>query len=213
MKAFETFTGTMMALERANIDTDAIIPKEYLKSIKRTGFGDALFSDWRYENGEGTPEIADFKMNLTPYRNSEILVAGNNFGCGSSREHAVWAVQQFGFKVVIACWQPADDGAQVPGFADIFRSNSGKNGLVLIQLSPEDTQQLAQLADTNTPMQTTVSLEEQTIICHAGGTDTKFSFEFEPALKERLILGLDEIALTMKLEESIAAFEAQQLKF
>lgn len=206
MKAFETFTGTVMALDRANIDTDAIIPKEYLKSVKRTGFGPALFSDWRYENGEGTPEKAEFKLNQDAFRDAEILVAGNNFGCGSSREHAVWAIQQQGFKVVIAASQTTD-GDVIPAFADIFRGNCGKNGLLTIELAPAEVKEIMELADAEAPLKATVSLEAQTVTCHTAAGEKVYSFDYDANLKERLIKGLDEIALTLQYEGDIGSFE------
>lgn len=208
MKAFETFTGTVMALDRANIDTDAIIPKEYLKSVKRTGFGPALFSDWRYENGEGTPEKPEFKLNQDAFRDAEILVAGNNFGCGSSREHAVWAIQQQGFKVVIAASQ-ASEGEVIPAFADIFRNNCGKNGLLTIELSPEQVKEIMEDADADAPLKATVSLEHQTVVCHTSKGEKIYQFAYDVNLKERLIKGLDEIGLTLQHEADIQGFEAE----
>jgi 3-isopropylmalate/(R)-2-methylmalate dehydratase small subunit len=207
MKAFETFTGTVMALDRANIDTDAIIPKEYLKSVKRTGFGPALFSDWRYENGEGSPELADFKMNQPTFRDAEILVAGNNFGCGSSREHAVWAIQQQGFRVVIAASQESD-GETIPAFADIFRNNCGKNGLLTIELAPEQVSEIMAAADAEAPLKATVNLQDQTVTCLTAAGEKTYAFDYDANLKDRMINGLDEISLTLKFEDEIAAFEA-----
>ena len=207
MKAFETFTGTVMGLDRANIDTDAIIPKEYLKSVKRTGFGPALFSDWRYENGEGTPVKPEFKLNQDAFRDAEILVAGNNFGCGSSREHAVWAIQQQGFRVVIASSQESD-GEIIPAFADIFRNNCGKNGLLTIELAPEQVAEIMALSDAEAPLKATVSLEAQTLTCLSAAGEKVYSFEYDINLKERLVKGLDEIALTLQIESDIDAFES-----
>ncbi len=207
MKAFETFTGKVMVLDRANIDTDAIIPKEYLKSIYRTGFGPALFSDWRYENGEGTPLRMDFRLNQEIYAGAEILVAGNNFGCGSSREHAVWAIMQQGFKVVIAS-SAVSDGEVIPAFADIFRNNSGKNGLLTIELPQADVREIMTIADENAPMQATVNLVDQKVICHTPAGDKEYSFNYDQNLKERLVNGLDEIGLTLQHEADIEAFES-----
>jgi len=206
MQAFNTFTGTVMGLDRANIDTDAIIPKEYLKSIARTGFDKALFSDWRYlPDGIDNPE---FKMNQPECRNAEILVTGNNFGCGSSREHAVWAIQQAGFRTVIAPWRDSS-GERIPAFADIFANNSGKNGLLLIELAPEEVAEIIGLADAES-LRATINLEAQTVTCHAAAGDRVFRFDFDPVLKERLLMGLDEIALTLQHEADIAAFENKQ---
>lgn len=207
MKAFKTFTGTVMGLDRANIDTDAIIPKEYLKSVKRTGFGPALFSDWRYENGEGTPVKPEFKLNQDDFRDAEILVAGNNFGCGSSREHAVWAIQQQGFRVVIAASQESD-GEVIPAFADIFRNNCGKNGLLAIELAPEQVQEIMALADAEAPLKATVSLEDQTVTCLTAAGEKVYPFAYDVNLKARMIEGLDEISLTLQFDNDIAAFEA-----
>ena len=197
MEKFETFTGTVCAVDRANIDTDALIPKEYLRSIKRTGFGHALFSDWRY-NADGT-DNPDFILNQPKAKGSSILVGRNNFGCGSSREHAVWAVAQQGFKVVIA---PAE--GEIPAFADIFRNNCAKNGVLTIQLSSEEVDQIFKMAESDEPLEATVNLEEQKVV--VGGVE--FSFDTDPAVKEKLLLGMDDISETLLNEAEISAFEA-----
>jgi 3-isopropylmalate/(R)-2-methylmalate dehydratase small subunit len=186
MEKFETFTGTVCAVDRANIDTDALIPKEYLRSIKRTGFGHALFSDWRY-NADGT-DNPDFILNQPKAKGASILVGRNNFGCGSSREHAGWAVAQQGFRVVIA---PAE--GDIPAFADIFRNNCVKNGVLTIQLSSEEVDQIFKLAESDEPLEATVNLEEQKVV--VGGVE--FSFEIDPAVKEKLLLGMDDISETL----------------
>ena len=196
MEAFKTFTGTVCAVDRANIDTDALIPKEHLKSIKRTGFGPALFSDWRY-NADGS-DNPDFILNRPKAQGASILVGRNNFGCGSSREHAVWAVAQQGFKVVIA---PTE--GDIPGFADIFRNNCAKNGVLTVQLSSEEVDKIFELAEADQPLEATVNLEEQTV---AFG-DTVFHFEIEPAVKEKLLQGLDDIAETLLYRADIESFE------
>jgi 3-isopropylmalate/(R)-2-methylmalate dehydratase small subunit len=196
MEAFKTFTGKVCAVDRANIDTDALIPKEHLKSIKRTGFGSALFADWRY-NADGS-DNADFILNHPKTQGASILVGRNNFGCGSSREHAVWAVAQQGFKVVIA---PIE--GDIPGFADIFRNNCAKNGVLTVQLSSADVDQIFEMAAADGPLQATVNLEEQKI---AFG-DTVFSFEADPGVKDKLLQGLDDIAESLLYEADIAAFE------
>ena len=197
MDKFETFTGTVCAVDRANIDTDALIPKEYLRSIKRTGFGHALFYDWRY-NADGT-DNPDFILNQPKAKGSSILVGRNNFGCGSSREHAVWAVAQQGFKVVIA---PAE--GEIPAFADIFRNNCAKNGVLTIQLSSGEVDQIFKLAESDEPLAATVNLEKQTVV--VGGVE--FSFDIDPAVKEKLLLGMDDISETLLNEAGISAFEA-----
>lgn len=197
MEKFETFTGTVCAVDRANIDTDALIPKEYLKSIQRTGFGHALFSDWRY-NDDGT-ENPEFVLNHPRALGASILVGRNNFGCGSSREHAVWAVAQQGFKVVIA---PTE--GEIPGFADIFRNNCAKNGVLTVQLSSEQVNQIFEMAAADAPLEATVNLEDQKVV--VGGVE--FAFEVDPAVKEKLLLGMDDISESLQYEGDISIFES-----
>ena len=205
MKAFENFRGVILPLDRANVDTDAIIPKQYLKSIKRTGFEDALFSDWRYLP-DGKPDPA-FVLNREEYQNATILLARNNFGCGSSREHAVWAIVQYGFKVVIAPW--AGEGKdRTPGFADIFRNNSVKNGLLTIELSPAEVEKIFSLSGQEPYLEATVHLVDQTVILHAR-EEVSFHFEIDPSIKERFLQGLDDIGMTLKEESSIRDFESR----
>ena len=204
MQPFETYRGRVAVLNRANVDTDQIIPKQFLKSIQRTGFGKSLFFDWRYtETGEVNP---DFELNQPEVEGAGILVTGNNFGCGSSREHAVWAVMQDGFKVVIA---PAvqRDGVVVPGFADIFRNNAVKNGLLTIQLPEGDVQAILERFEAEPGLEATVDLEQQTIALHAAEAKT-IPFEVDPATKDHLLRGLDEVALTLEHDGAIADFEA-----
>ena len=196
MDKFETFKGIICAVDRANIDTDALIPKEHLKSIKRTGFGSALFSDWRY-NDDGSNN-AGFILNQPKTQGASILVGRNNFGCGSSREHAVWAVAQQGFKVVIA---PVE--GDIPGFADIFRNNCAKNGVLTIQLSSEQVDQIFEMSAADEPLQATVNLEEQMIFFK----DVEFAFEVDPTVKEKLLQGLDDIAESLLYEADIDGFE------
>jgi 3-isopropylmalate/(R)-2-methylmalate dehydratase small subunit len=196
MEQFKTFTGTVCAVDRANIDTDALIPKEYLKSIKRTGFGHALFSDWRY-NADGT-DNPDFILNQPKTEGASILIGRTNFGCGSSREHAVWAVAQQGFKVVVA---PTE--GEIPGFADIFCNNCAKNGVLTIQLSSEQVDRIFEMASADAPLEATVNLDEQKLIFG----DVEFFFEVEPTVKEKLQQGLDDIAESLLHESDIAAFE------
>ena len=189
-------------VDRANIDTDAIIPKEYLKSIKRTGFGAALFSDWRYNNdGSDNPS---FVLNKPETAGAQILVARNNFGCGSSREHAVWAVQQYGFKVVIA---PRQD--DVPAFADIFRGNCGKNGLLTIEMTAVQVDEIFQTFGKEPGVKATVNLEAQTVTVHAAGGDKVYPFSADPVLRNKLLNGLDDIAQTLQYADDITAYEAR----
>ena len=183
MEKFTSFTGVICAVDRANIDTDALIPKEHLKSIKRTGFGPALFSDWRYhDDGTDNPEFA---LNQPKAAGASILVGRNNFGCGSSREHAVWAVAQQGFKVVVA---PRE--GEIPAFADIFNNNCAKNGILTIELSSPEVDRIFALSASDAPLEAAVDLEAQTL---AFESET-FAFEIDPAVKEKLLLGMDDIA-------------------
>ncbi|MEN8254894.1 MAG: 3-isopropylmalate dehydratase small subunit [Verrucomicrobiota bacterium] len=198
MKKFETFTGVVCAVDRANIDTDALIPKEHLKSIKRTGFGSALFSDWRY-NDDGS-DNTEFILNQPKAQDASILVGRNNFGCGSSREHAVWAVAQQGFKVVVA---PIE--ADIPGFADIFRNNCAKNGVLTVQLSSEQVDRIFEMAAADEPLEATVNLEEQKV----SFKDAEFAFEVDQAVKEKLLQGLDDIAESLLFEDEISGFESR----
>lgn len=200
MDAFKTFTGTVCAVDRANIDTDALIPKEHLKSIQRTGFGPALFSEWRY-NDDGSDK-PDFILNQPKTKGASILVGRNNFGCGSSREHAVWAVAQQGFKVVIA---PAE--GDIPGFADIFRNNCVKNGILTIQLGSEEVDWIFKMAAADEPLEATVNLEKQQVAFNQAGGDVIFDFDAEPAVKEKLLQGMDDIAESLLFESDITEFE------
>jgi 3-isopropylmalate/(R)-2-methylmalate dehydratase small subunit len=202
MEKFKTFTGIVAGVDRANIDTDAIIPKEYLRSIKRTGFGAALFSDWRY-NEDGT-DNPDFVLNRPETSGAQVLVARNNFGCGSSREHAVWAVQQYGFKVVIA---PRE--GDIPAFADIFCNNCAKNGLLTIELTASQVDEIFQVLAEEPGVQAAVSLEAQTVTLRALSGDKVFGFSVDPVLKDKLLNGLDDIAQTLRYEADISAYEAR----
>ncbi len=205
MDAFRSHRGTLATLNRANVDTDQIIPKQFLKSIARTGFGPHLFHDWRYR-ADGSPN-PEFPLNAERYRGASILVARNNFGCGSSREHAVWAVLQDGFRVVLAPWEERG-GVRVPAFADIFRSNAGKNALLTVELSAPEIEEIFQLVDRFPGLEATVDLDHQRVTVHLP-EEVSFHFEIEPAVKERLIHGLDDIGLTLKRDAAIAAFEAR----
>ena len=202
MEKFENFTGIVAGLDRANIDTDAIIPKQYLKSIKRSGFGVNLFDDWRYlDPGEpGQDHSArrlnpDFLLNREPYRDAQILLARENFACGSSREHAVWALMDFGIRVVIA-----------PSFADIFYNNSFKNGLLPIALDSALVDQLFDELESSEEYRLSVDLENQ-VVRNADGVD--MPFEIDEFRKYCLLNGLDEIGLTLQHADTIQAFERQ----
>ena len=193
MEPFKTLTSLAMPLDRANVDTDQIIPKQFLKRIERTGYGDFLFFDWR-QTPDGTP-VADFVLNDPRYKGAQILVAGKNFGCGSSREHAAWALSDFGFRVVIA-----------PTFADIFFSNAGKNGIVLVKLSEEQVSELMQKALTTPGYTLTVSLEDQTV---TDGQGFSAKFEVDPFRRFCLLEGLDDIGLTLRHAAELDAYEKQ----
>lgn len=202
MQKFKKFTGIVAGIDRANIDTDAIIPKQYLKSIKRSGFGTNLFDDWRYlDPGEPGQDHSqrrvnpDFVLNRDPFKHAQILLARKNFACGSSREHAVWALMDFGIKVVIA-----------PSYADIFYNNSFKNGLLPIVLGDELVEQLFSELEKSTDYQLSVDLENQ-VVSDAGGME--LAFEIDEFRKYCLLNGLDDIGLTMRHAETIEAFERQ----
>ena len=189
METFTTHTGTGVPLRRTNVDTDQIIPAVYLKRVTRTGFDDALFAAWRGDS--------NFVLNLEPYRDGSVLVAGRDFGTGSSREHAVWALKDYGFKVVLA-----------PKFADIFRGNAGKQGLVAGVISPEDTERLWAYLEANPGAKVTVDLASRTATV---GDDTRdgfaVPFELDEYTRWRLMEGLDDISLTLKQQQDIADFE------
>jgi 3-isopropylmalate/(R)-2-methylmalate dehydratase small subunit len=193
MEPFRTLTSLAAPLDRTNVDTDQIIPKQFLKRIERTGYGEFLFFDWRRTaSGDPNPE---FELNDPRYKGAKILIAGKNFGCGSSREHAAWALSDFGFRAVIA-----------PTFADIFFSNAGKNGIVLVRLSEEQVAELLSNAKTIPNYQLTVSLEDQTVMDDRG---FKAGFEIDPFRKFCLIEGLDDIGLTLRHEDALDAFESK----
>ena len=194
MDKFNKVTGIAAPLPMVNIDTDKIIPKQFLKTIARTGLGKGLFYELRTD-ASGTP-TGDFVLDREPYTNAEILIAGDNFGCGSSREHAPWALQDFGIKVVIA-----------PTFADIFYNNSFKNGMLLIKLPQEQVDNLMIVAGDPENPEITVDLEKQEVHAPNG---VVYPFELDPFLKECLLEGLDDIGLTMQRGETIGGFEGGQ---
>lgn len=203
MEPFSSHRGLVAILDRANVDTDAIIPKQFLKSIKRTGFGESLFFDWRYlPDGDPDPK---FILNHPRYQGASILVVRNNFGCGSSREHAVWAVMQYGFKAVIAPRQEIG-GAQIPGFADIFRNNSVKNGLLTVELSAAEVDKIFEMVERNKGLEATIDLDEQRVVLHLP-EEIAFHFDIDPVVKKHLRHGLDDIALTLEHADAIADFE------
>lgn len=202
MKAFNVHTGLVCPLDRVNVDTDAIIPKQYLKSIKRTGFGPFLFDDWRYNTpGDLNTEISsrevntDFVMNQPQYAGASILMARDNFGCGSSREHAVWALDGYGFRAVLA-----------PSFADIFFNNSFKNGFLPIVVADAVLDGWFAAAET-AGFELTIDLPAQEIRDSSGKT---VAFDIDPFRKKCLIEGLDDIDLTLLKSDKIKAFEAKQ---
>lgn len=204
MQAFTRHRGIVMPLNRANVDTDAIIPKQFLKSISRIGYGEQLFFDWRYlPDGSDNP---DFIMNKEPWNKATILLAQNNFGCGSSREHAVWAVAQFGFRAVIAP-SKQEGGEVIPAFADIFRNNCGKNGVLTVELKETEVAELFQLAEERLGFEITVDLERQVVVAHAEG-EREYAFSFDPGLRKKFLQGMDDIGMTLAMEADIAAFEA-----
>lgn len=203
MEKFETLTAIVAPLDRSNVDTDAIIPKQFLKSIKRTGFGPNLFDEWRYlDHGEPgmdnsqRPINPDFVLNQTRYQGAQILLARDNFGCGSSREHAPWALLDYGFRVIIA-----------PSFADIFYNNCFKNGILPIVLDAQILDRLFKAVDTNEGYQLTVDLEQQQLVTPEG---EHIPFEIDAYRKQRLLEGLDDIGLTLQHADEIRAYEEQQ---
>jgi 3-isopropylmalate/(R)-2-methylmalate dehydratase small subunit len=205
MQKFEKLTGLVMPLDRGNVDTDSIIPKQYLKSIKRTGFGPALFDSWRYLD-PGEPGMDHSKRRINPefvlnhprYQGAQILLARENFGCGSSREHAPWALLEYGIRAVIA-----------PSFADIFYNNSFKNGLLPIVLEREAVSRLFSETEATPGYRLTVDLAAQTVTTPSG---VVFKFEVEAFRKLSLINGLDEIGQTLQHVEAIKAYEARRKK-
>ena len=203
MDPFVSHRGIIATLDRSNVDTDAIIPKQFLKSIKRTGFGVSLFFDWRYlPDGRDNP---DFELNAPRFKGASILVARNNFGCGSSREHAVWAVAQYGLKAVVAPRREIG-GEIVPGFADIFRNNCVKNGVLTIELSEAEVEEIFQLVARFDGLQATIDLDEQRLVLHLP-EEVAFHFDIDPVVKKHLRHGLDDIALTLEHAADITAFE------
>jgi 3-isopropylmalate/(R)-2-methylmalate dehydratase small subunit len=182
MEPFVRVTGPVAALDRANVDTDQIMPKQFLKRVERTGFGEFLFYEWRRQD-------PDFPLDRPEFRHAPILAAGANFGSGSSREHAPWGLVEWGFRAIVA-----------PSFGDIFRSNSAKNGLLCVTLPEADVRELLERA----PAEATVDLEREVVVLPSG---REAAFELEAGVRERLLNGWDDIALTLRREDEIAAYE------
>jgi 3-isopropylmalate/(R)-2-methylmalate dehydratase small subunit len=193
MEEFKKFTGLVVPVDRVNVDTDAIIPKQFLKRIERTGFGQFLFFEWRFfENGDVNP---DFNLNKARYKGASVLISRANFGCGSSREHAPWAIMDYGFKVVIA-----------PSYADIFYNNCFKNGILPIVLSEEQVENLFQRTIANEGYTLSVDLEAKTLNDNHG---LKITFELDEHRRQFLLQGLDDIGLTLQHSAEISAYEAK----
>lgn len=197
MEAFQEITSTVAPLDRPNIDTDAILPKQFLKRIEKRGYGQFLFYDWRFdESGEPNPA---FILNKKQYDNARILLTRENFGCGSSREHAPWALEDYGFRVIIA-----------PSYADIFYNNCFKNGILPIALKYQDIEELFEMVEGGKVLQLHIDLEDQII---SNSADWKTKFEVDEYRRNMLLNGLDEISSTVQFEEEITGFEQQHRIF
>ena len=203
MRSFTKLDGLAVPLMRANVDTDAIIPKQFLKSIKRSGFGKNLFDDWRYldtgepdQDSSKRPVNPEFVLNKPRYQGAQVLIAGDNFGCGSSREHAVWALDDFGIRAIIA-----------PDFADIFHNNSFKSGLLPIRLDQAVVTQLAEECEAAENYKLSIDLQAQTVTTPVGEV---FKFEVDEFRKECLLNGLDDIELTLQQRNHIEDYEAKR---
>lgn len=196
MDAFTSVTAVAVPMNRVNVDTDQIIPKQFLKSILKTGYGIHLFNDWRYVDGDKSKLDPDFILNQDIYQGAQVLVAGDNFGCGSSREHAPWSLTDYGFRCVISS-----------SFADIFNNNSIKNGLVPAKVSPEDLEKLMAELEANPGLEVRVDLREQAISTSSG---LAMSFEIGEDARYSLLNGLDDIGRTLKHSADIDAFEEKQ---
>ena len=192
MNPVHVVEGRVAVLDRVDVDTDQIIPKQFLKRIGRTGYGPFAFYDWRYDDEGGERE--GFELNRPEFAGARILLAGRNFGCGSSREHAAWALSDYGFEAIVA-----------PSFGDIFRTNAGKNGMLIVELPAEEVERLMESVDLDTGSEMTVDLERQVVVAPDG---REIPFEFDPSTRHRLLEGLDDIALTLGHEDAIAAYEA-----
>jgi len=193
MQPFSSHTGIVAPLDRLNVDTDAIIPKQFLRAIERTGFGQHLFHEWRYLDDEGEKENPDFVLNQTAFRQATVLLTRDNFGCGSSREHAVWALVDYGFKVLIA-----------PSFAEIFYNNCIKNGLLPVPLKASEVDELFKTAFNGRPTKIIADLTNQLI---SGPNGKKYSFEIGPFAKQCLLQGLDPIGWSLQFSDKISEYE------
>jgi 3-isopropylmalate/(R)-2-methylmalate dehydratase small subunit len=197
MEAYKMITGVGAPLDRANVDTDAIIPKQFLRKIERTGFGKHLFHEWRFLDYEGKVENPDFVLNKEVYRKAAILLARDNFGCGSSREHAPWALYDFGFRCIIA-----------PSFADIFYNNCIRNGILLVVLKPEEVDELFAVCAFGPSGQIAIDLEKQVV----SAMNKRFHFDIDAFNKECLLKGLDQIGWTLQFSSMIDNFETNMHK-
>ena len=196
MQAFTTLTGTVAPLNRGDVDTDQIIPKQYLKTIHRTGLKEGLFADWR-SRADGSPD-PEFFTNQPRYQNASILLTGENFGCGSSREHAPWALLDYGIRSILA-----------PSFADIFYNNCFQNGILPVVLAPQEIQTLFDRTDSQDLYQVTVDLPQQVVLLPEG---ERYAFTVDPFRKDCMIKGLDGIGLTLQHEAAISDYEARRVK-
>lgn len=197
MKAFTILEGLAATMDRANVDTDQIIPKQFLRKIERSGFGIHLFHDWRFTDNDGKIENPEFELNQPRFKGATILLVRDNFGCGSSREHAPWALEDYGFRSIIA-----------PSFADIFYNNCFKNGMLPIKLSSQEVDELFQFVNATVGTKLIIDLPNQVVI--AG--NKKYSFEVDPFRKDCLLKGLDDIGLTLVHESKITEFEKKNKK-
>jgi 3-isopropylmalate/(R)-2-methylmalate dehydratase small subunit len=194
MEPFQTHKGKVISINRSDIDTDIIIPQQFLKRLERDGFGRFLMYSWRYDS-EGEP-VEDFPLNDPGKAGASILVTGRNFGCGSSRENAVWALQDYGFSVIIA-----------PSFANIFKINSSKNGILLVELPEAEVEMLMQRNNEHKGFELTVDLEKQELIDNEGRTS---AFSVDPLIRKKLLQGLDDISMVLEYEEDIRDFEKKR---
>jgi 3-isopropylmalate/(R)-2-methylmalate dehydratase small subunit len=198
MRAFTTLNGIAVILDKANIDTDQIIPKQFLRKIERSGFGAHLFHDWRFLDDAGTKPNPEFELNQPRYKGASILIARDNFGCGSSREHAPWALEDYGFRCIIA-----------PSYADIFYNNTFKNGMLPIILTSEQVDEIFKYVESHEGAKLEVDLMTQTVKTKEGKT---YNFTVDPFRKDCLYRGLDDIGLTLVHESKITVFEKERRK-
>lgn len=204
MQPFVQHRGLLAPLNRANVDTDQIIPKQFLQSIRKTGFENGLFFDRRFTDQQ-TPNPS-FSLNKPRYKGASLLVTRNNFGCGSSREHAVWAILQYGFRAILAP-RVERDGVRVPAFADIFRNNAVTNGLLTVELTEKEIDEIFSALEKHPGLEATVDLEAKQVILHSPQPKT-YRFDIEEGARRNLLKGLDEIQTTLQWEKEIVAFEA-----